>query len=216
MSELAEGENESEAVIDRLLAEARSGSNSQLGELLQSYRDYLLLVADEELGADLKAKAAPSDLVQESFLEAKRDFPKFTGQSSAELQAWLRRILLNNVANVVRGYRGTDKRDVSRELSESELSGSGIAGRDPTASSLLMKHELLSEVREAVGRLPGHYQDVINWRNYERLSFEEIGDRMGRSAEAVRKLWVRALELLQQELDSANGSSTQRSRDAAR
>lgn len=58
----------------KLLIEAQAGSNSSLGQLLQRYSAYLNLLASEELGSDIKVKTSASDLVQDSFLEAKRDF----------------------------------------------------------------------------------------------------------------------------------------------
>ena len=193
-----------------LLLAAQAGSNSALGQLLQGYRDYLNLLADEELGADVRVKAGASDLVQDSFLEAKRDFGQFTGKSSEEFQGWLRRLLLNNVANVIRSYRGTDKRDISREAPAalSDLNGTrSLAGKGKTASSIVMKNELLDALQMAIRKLPGHYQAVIQWRNYDRASFEDIGRRLERSVEAARKLWVRAVELLQQELDAPHEAS---------
>ncbi len=67
-----------------------------------------------------------------------------------------------------------------------------------------MKHELLDALQVTLRKLPNQYQEVIQWRNYDRASFEEIGQRLERSAEATRKLWVRAVEMLQQELDEGN------------
>ena len=74
-----------------------------------------------------------------------------------------------------------------------------------------MKNELLDALQLAIQRLPGHYQDVIRWRNYDRASFEDIGMRLERSAEAARKLWVRAVEMLQQELDTSHEAGPIRS-----
>lgn len=196
-----------EGVASTLLLAARAGSNSALGQLLQGYQDYLNLLADEELGSAVKVKASASDLVQDSFLEAKRDFGQFTGQSTEEFQAWLRRLLLNNVANLIRSYQRTEKRDISKEApaSRCDLYGTGpLAGESKTASSIVMQNELLDALQSAIQKLPGHYQDVIQWRNYDRASFEDIGSRLERSPEAARKLWVRAVELLQQELDGTD------------
>lgn len=191
-------------VASALLLAALAGSNSSLGQLLQGYRDYLNLLADDELGSAIKVKASASDLVQDSFLEAKRDFGQFTGKSPEEFQAWLRRLLLNNVANAIRSYQGTEKRDISRETPAalSDLDGTRAqAGEGRTASSIVMKNELLGALQIAIQKLPEHYQDVIQWRNYDRASFEDIGQRLERSAEAARKLWVRAVEMLQQDLE---------------
>ena len=204
-----------------LLRDALAGSHEALGELLQAYRDYLLLMADQELGSDLRVKASASDLVQDSFLEATRDFEQFTGKTLEQFQGWLRKVLVHNIASVARDYRGTGKRDLSKEvISPSGTSRSAammtMASDDRSASSVAMDLEQLDALHAAMGKLPKHYQEVIHWRNYERKTFEEIGQRMERSAEAVRKLWVRALELLQQELDSANDSNTLESRNAIR
>jgi len=201
--------SESESADSALLRSAREGSNSSLGELFHVYRNYLLQLADEELGSDIKVKGSASDLVQESFLEAKRDFPKFAGSSLTEFQAWLRRILLNNVANMGRSFRETQKRDITREISISpnEISDP-LGSQDGTVSSIVVKNELLDAIQIATRNLPAHYQEVIRLRNYERESFESIGQKIGRTTEAARKLWVRALEQLQHELDFANDSVT--------
>src|SRR5262245_58767873 len=99
---------------------ARAGSREALGKLLESCRGYLLILANGELDADLQAKEGASDRVQETFLEAQRDFGQFQGRSEAELLAWLRRLLLNNIANFTRRYRITGKRSVEREVALDE------------------------------------------------------------------------------------------------
>src|SRR5437764_1298683 len=100
----------------RVLASARSGSAEALGRALETCRGYLLLVAERNLDPVLRAKGGASDLVQETFMEAQRDFAQFQGTTEAELLAGLRRMLLNNVGNFARRYRGTDKRAVGREV----------------------------------------------------------------------------------------------------
>src|SRR6516162_6479595 len=114
------------------LAAARTGSSEALGQALQACRGYLLLLAKRELDPDLRAKGGASDLVQETFLEAQRDFAHFHGNSAEELRAWLRRLLLNNVANFTRQYRERAKRQVGREVSleaagSSHERGAGLA-----------------------------------------------------------------------------------------
>lgn len=216
MSVIDACESDSELRLAVLLQDAREGSNCSLGQLFQAYRDYLSLLADEELGPDIKVKASVSDLVQESFLEAKRDFGQFKGRSPEEFQAWLRRLLLNNVANVIRSYRGTDKRNVSREVAylDGGYRKQLLASEQQSPSSIVAKNERFDALAAAMKRLPEHYQEIIQCRNYERLSFDDIGKRMGRSAEAARKLWARAVEILQQELDEIDDTITLGSRDA--
>ncbi|HJZ54467.1 MAG TPA: sigma-70 family RNA polymerase sigma factor [Gemmataceae bacterium] len=187
----------------RKLAAARDGSPEALGEALEACRLYLLGVADRELDPALKPKGGASDLVQETFLEAQRDFAGFGGDSEAELLAWLRRLLLNNLANFARHYRQTDKRRLDREvgLDPGGASGCpGVADDTPSPSGRLMADERAEEVRRAVERLPEEYRRVLTLRYQEDRPFEEIGKLMGRTSNAVRKLWARAVERLEQEL----------------
>jgi RNA polymerase sigma-70 factor (ECF subfamily) len=73
--------------VARYLPEARAGSPEALGRALEGCRLYLLALAERELDAGLRAKGGASDLVQETFLEAQRDFARFRGDSEAELLA---------------------------------------------------------------------------------------------------------------------------------
>lgn len=198
-----------EAEVPLWLEAARGGSRDALGRLLQTCRQYLLLVANEELEEDLRAKAGTSDLVQETFLKAQRDFPQFRGASEGELFAWLRRILLNNLANFRRQFRDTDKRQVALELSLDDGSESGqlkaaLDAGSSTPSQSAMRRELTDKLERALGRLPEHYQQAIRWRQLEQCTFVEIGRRLGASEDSARKLWLRALERLQLELDSTH------------
>src|SRR5947209_18029056 len=92
------------------LLQARAGSDQALGQALEAYRGYLLVIAERELDHDLRAKGGASDLVQETFADAHGDFARFQGTSAGEWQAWLRALLLNRVAHLTRPYRHTQKR----------------------------------------------------------------------------------------------------------
>ena len=70
----------------------------------------------ERVRTDLRPKGDVSDLVQETFLEAARDFGQFTGRTGPEWRSWLRRIFINNLQHLVRTYRRTIKRDVGVEV----------------------------------------------------------------------------------------------------
>jgi RNA polymerase sigma-70 factor (ECF subfamily) len=191
------------------LPAARAGSREALGQALEICRGYLLRVANQGLDQDLRAKGGASDLVQETFLEAQRDFGQFQGSSEQELLAWLRLLLLHNVANFTRRYRGTDKRRVDREVGlDGTRSAAGrkarLATETPSPSGQAMAHEQAEKVQQALERLPEDYRRVIVLRNQERKSFEEMGPLMGRSAEATRRLWSRAVERLQRELETSS------------
>lgn len=201
----APGDVDLPAQLAQWIAAAQQGSQEALGQALEACRQYLLLIANRHLDPELRAKVGPSDVVQETFLKAQREFVRFHGSTEQELLAWLKAILLNNLANVVRDYRATDKRQLAREVPlaevpDEELLSSALAQTE-TPSGQMTAREQADEVDRALAQLPEPYRQVIALRNEERLSFEEIGQRLGRSAEAARKLWARAIEALQQLLE---------------
>jgi RNA polymerase sigma-70 factor (ECF subfamily) len=188
------------------LPAARAGSPEALGQALEACRDYLLRIAQVELVPDLQAKGGASDLVQETVLDAVRDFAHFQGNTEAELLQWLRRLLLNNLADFTRQYRDTAKRQIGHEVrlegdDSSAERGGGLAAALPSPSGEAMAHEQAEAIRRAVERLPDDYRRVIVLRYQEERSFEEIGDLLGLTANAARKLLLRAVERVQRELE---------------
>jgi RNA polymerase sigma-70 factor (ECF subfamily) len=179
----------------RLLDEARKGDGKALGALLQHYRPYLLLIANQELGTVGQAKAGPSDLVQDTLRRALTHFGQFRGQHENELRGWLRVILRNKVAEFVGHLPAQPQQEID----------SGVADGTDTPSDALQRQEEIDTVRQALEQLPEHYQQVVRLREYEGLSYEEIGQRMQRTPEAVRKLWTRAIDQLGQILKPKHG-----------
>src|SRR2546423_13858497 len=98
-----------------LLRQAQDGDRAAQGQLLDAYAPYLTLLARVQIGRRLRGKVDPADVVQETFLEAHRQFTRFRGTTEAELTAWLRRILAGQLAQMVRRYVGTQARDVNLE-----------------------------------------------------------------------------------------------------
>jgi RNA polymerase sigma-70 factor (ECF subfamily) len=187
-----------------LLAAARAGDRDALGAALQRCREYLLAIAQRQVNPALRAKGGASDVVQQTFLDAQRDFAAFAGVSADELRAWLRRLLLNNAADFAKGFQGAEKRRLDRETElpdawRSDAQGD-LPGDVPTPSVDAIATEHAERIRALVQTLPEDYRQVIAWRYEEEHSFAEIAERMGRSENAVRKLWFRAIEKLEQGL----------------
>src|ERR1700722_9258779 len=83
---------------------------------VEKFRTYLLLLARMQIGRKLRAKLDPSDVVQQTLLDAHRQLEQFRGSTTAEMAGWLRRMLACNLADAVRAFsRG--KRDIARERS---------------------------------------------------------------------------------------------------
>src|SRR5438128_10963899 len=84
--------------VAEVIVDVRNGQPQRLGELLERYRNYLKLLARAQIDLFLRRRIDASDVVQETFLDACRDFQQFRGGTEAELRAWLRKILIYNVA----------------------------------------------------------------------------------------------------------------------
>lgn len=191
-----------------MLQKAQSGDRESLGELLRVYRGYLIGIAVARLDPRVRARCNPSDVVQETLLEAYRDFHQFRGGLEREFLAWIRQILANNLARTVEAHLLTDKRDLRRERQIEKVanaSGSRLEGRDYwftdsglSPSSAFLKQEQLAIVLDRMSRLPSHYRDVLMLRHIEDLSFEEVAMKLGKSSGAVRMIWLRALESLRE------------------
>lgn len=190
---------------EALLVSAKTGEREKLGELLQLYRNYLKILATTQLDRKLFQRVSPSDVVQETLLEAHRDFGQFRGGSEPELLAWLRQILIHNLGRLIERHVLAEKRNIRREVSlervhrsmeQSSIQFRQIAdkGCSPSAAAQLGEHTLL--LADHLADLPDDYRQVIVLRNLEGLPFKDVAESMGRSAGAVRMLWLRAIELL--------------------
>ena len=100
--------------VSELIRQARQGDAQCRERLFGLCRSYLGFVARSQVESCLRAKVDASDLVQETMLEAYRDFERFEGRTEQEWLAWLKRILAHNAADFVRRYRGTAKRRRAR------------------------------------------------------------------------------------------------------
>jgi RNA polymerase sigma-70 factor (ECF subfamily) len=189
------------------LALARAGDQDALGRLLEDYRQYLRQLARLRVGPELRVRLDPSDLVQETLLEAQRDFPQFAGTNDAELAAWLRKILARNLVDQQKHHR-SQKRDYDREQAIETLQRPDVlAAPLSTPSQHAVRQEQRGMLAEAMARLPADYREVVRLRHLEGQSFEAIAARLGRTNGAVRMLWLRALERLGGMMEAPDASA---------
>jgi RNA polymerase sigma-70 factor (ECF subfamily) len=179
------------------LASARAGNDAKLGEIFESYRDYLLLIANREEPRDLRPKVAPSDLVQDTFVEAKRDLDLFRGTTAEQFRGWLQMILLHNAADATKQYRDTAMRQLGLEISLDDY-GEQEIGLDRTVAegspgSQVVASDELERLETALGKMTPELRRVVELRNLQGCTFAEIEQRIKVSRHTVRKLWSCAL-----------------------
>jgi RNA polymerase sigma-70 factor (ECF subfamily) len=192
---------------EELLQAARDDDRAALGRLLELHRNYLRLLARLQIGRNLRGKADPSDLVQEAFLAAQRTFAQFRGTTEAEFVDWLRQILASKLVDLARRYLGTARRNVrlERQLAadldqSSRALGEALRARDSSPSARVEHRERAVLLADAIEALPPDYREVIILRHLEGLSLAQAAERMGRSVESVKKLWVRGIARLRANL----------------
>jgi RNA polymerase sigma-70 factor (ECF subfamily) len=189
------------------LAQARAGDQAALGRLLELYRNYLRLMARSLIHQPLQVRLDASDLVQETFLKAYREFRQFVGSGERELVAWLRQILVRTLSNQAKHHRARGRDQRRQESLDVLLDRASLAIQDQLADSTAspsahaVHREQAVLLADALSRLPAEYREVFILRNMEQVPVGEIATRMGRTPNAVRKLWTRAMVALRRALE---------------
>lgn len=205
---------ESKSGLQAYLELARNGDEAAKDRLFAACRSYVALLAQTSVEKRLQAKMDASDLVQQTFLDAHRDFQTFSGQTGQEWLAWLRKILAHNAGDAFRHFgaaRRQSRREVSLHQDQSNSHDSVPAGIDPpavidTPSQIVMQHEQELLLAEAVSRLADDYRQIIVLRNIQRLPFDEVARIMNRSRPAAQMLWMRALQKLKEILKTGDSA----------
>lgn len=170
---------------------------------LQRFRPFLRALADELLYSELRKKVDPSDLVQQTMLQAIDARSQFKGESDRAKAGWLRAILQNVVNGLLRRYR-SDRRDIALEqtLDRSFQSGRGVELQDSIASpsyGVHMNEERL-RIQETLALLSDEQRRAIAMRYWQDMSIEEIAQAMDRSPDAVASLIYRGMKVLRSKL----------------
>jgi RNA polymerase sigma-70 factor (ECF subfamily) len=172
------------------------------GPTLERFRAYLRLLARMQMDPRLQGKLDPSDLVQQTLLQALRALDRFQQRTDAELAAWLRQILAHNLANAARDL-GRAKRDVARERSlEAALEQSSarleawLVAEQSSPSEQAQRKEQVLRLAEALGTLPEAQREALTRRYLQNWSLDDIGRHLGRSPAAVAGLIKRGLKQL--------------------
>ena len=190
------------------LLRARDGDEAALGRLLELYRNELRRMARSMIGQPLQVRLDASDLVQETFLKAHREFGQFVGSGEGEFGAWLRRILVRTLSNEAKHHRAQGRDQRRQESLDVLLDRSSVAIQEQLADSIAspsayaVGREQAVLLADALSRLPDDYREVFVLRNLEKVPVEEIATRMGRTPNAVRKLWRRAMVAIKQAMEA--------------
>jgi RNA polymerase sigma-70 factor (ECF subfamily) len=178
----------------------------------ERWRAYLSLLARLQMGSELRGKVDPSDVVQETLLNAHRQRQQFRGTTQAEKAAWLRRILAGTLADALRRLYA-DKRDAGREQSlQAALDQSSrrleafLAADVPSPSEHARHDEQAMRLAAALAQLPDAQREAIELRHCQGWSIDAISNHMDRTPGAVAGLLKRGLKQLRELLHDGTQS----------
>lgn len=178
---------------------------------LDRFRDYLRLLARLHMGAGLKARVDPSDIVQETLLDAHKGHAQFEGRSDREIMGWLRTTLAHNLADAAKALKKA-KRNVALERSlEAALGestarlGDWLVARQSTPSHRVSREEEALRLAGALAQLPEPQREAVELHHLKGFSLKELAAHLERSEAAAAALLNRGLKGLRGLLGEERG-----------
>jgi RNA polymerase sigma-70 factor (ECF subfamily) len=172
----------------------------------EDFRHYLILLARARLGPTERAKVDPSDIVQQTLLDAHRKLDQFRGSSDAEMAGWLRKMLSCRVTDAFRAL-GRQKRDVALERSlDPKLDETcsrlevWLDAVQTSPSGKACRNEQLIQLAVAMASLPESQRGAIELHHLHGLSLKETAEHLGCTGGAVVGLLRRGLVKLRESL----------------
>ena len=177
----------------------------------EQFRSYLALLARTHLGPHQRAKVDPSDIVQQTLLDAHRTLSQFRGSTQPEMAAWLRTMLSSRVADAFRALT-RQKRDVALEQSiESQLDNTcsrlneWLEAVQTSPSAVACRNEELVRLAGALDQLSEAQRNAIELHHLHGLTLAETAQQLNRSMGSVVGLLRRGLSKLRELLDEGTG-----------
>jgi RNA polymerase sigma-70 factor (ECF subfamily) len=147
-------------------------------------------------------------VVQETRILAFQRTEGFENRRDGAYRAWLLRIAELKAREALRAHAGTGKRAVGREVAKDlHRDSSAAAALGPTPSEAAIGAERRDEVLRALETLSPDHRQVIRLARREGHPIAEVAARMGRSTDAVKRLYGRALGRLAHALRGSDGAA---------
>ena len=197
-----------EAVADEeLIRRIQTGDEDSFRILFERHEAALRGRIRQALPQGLRRKVSASDLLQETRIVALRRCIEFHTLPDGTFKGWLLRIVQNKVKDAIRQYRGTAKRGARGEVERGARPETGeFLAEEPSPSEHAMASELREKIQNAMSALPEAHREVLRLTRMEHLSLVEAAKRMGRSPDATRKLYGRALAKFTEVYEARGGS----------
>jgi RNA polymerase sigma-70 factor, ECF subfamily len=176
-----------------LLQRARQGSDAALNLLYERCAARLLAYIRLRMGRELRARMESRDILQAALLKSVAHLHELKGQETRSLMAWLARIAEHEIRDRA-DYQHRQRRDAAREVVLDDEVPVAAQGRSPLSDVIL--DEQARRLEDALETLSPAHREIILLRKFEELTFAEIGRRLGKSEDACRMLFARAMTAL--------------------
>ena len=194
---------------DQLLDRVAKGESSAVDTLLKRYDQRLRRMVNLRLDPRLAARLDPSDVVQDTLVEAHRRLPDYAANRPMPFYPWLRAIAWDKLIEMTRRHIQAERRSVRREVSQLELSDDSqmilvdrMMATSASPSEQALRQEVRQRVQQAIGQLPPRDHEMIVLKHLEELSVPEIAAVLAIDQEAVYSRYRRAVQRLHRLLNS--------------
>jgi RNA polymerase sigma-70 factor (subfamily 1) len=187
----------------QLVALVKGGDASALDQLCRVYAERVRWMVRLRMGKELRRNLDSMDVVQDVLIHALGGITDFTYENEGDFVRWLSRIAENALRDNWKRFHA-EKRDIRKEvpLNDRGPTTGGRSGGAPgpidatTPSVIMSRKEDLARLEQAIDELKPEYREVIVLTRIEGLSYQEVGNRLSKNSEAVRKLVFRAMSAL--------------------
>lgn len=178
----------------QLLLRAKQGDAEAIEDLYSRIGSRLLSLIRLRLGSSLMNTLEPEDVAQEVLVRSFAKLERFEKDSSRSFFAWLATITRNVIRDLL-DFHQQARRDQRRTLSVNALPNE-IVKKHRSALSRMIRDEQWLRLERGLRMLDEPHREIILLRQWEERPFKEIGAVLGKSEDASRMLYSRALAKL--------------------
>ena len=169
--------------ITVLIPDLKSGDVEAWNLVCEKFRLALTDKARRLFRTTKLKKGNPEDLVQETLTKAWVNRDSFRGDTTAQLFAWLSRILRNTFVDWNRGSL----------VEQNPATWYGFTGNGETPSAVAISHEQEANLYAGLAELEPHQAEILMLRHFEALKFCEIATTTQKNINTVVGLYRRGI-----------------------
>ena len=197
-----------------LLREQAPDDPEQFAAMLEEYRPRLRRMVTLRLDPRLHGRIDPSDVIQETYLEASARLAEYLREPTMPFFLWLRFLAGQKLVTLHRHHLGRQMRDAGREISLyrgrlPEASSAALAaqllGHEPRPSEAAVRAELKIRLQEALNSMDPLDREILALRHFEQLSLAETAQVLKLTESGACRRHMRALKRLKEILSSMPG-----------